>query len=347
MRLVAIALALLASCKYVTDAEYNDRADELEQSRTLFLPGSDQVNFLAAADQRFYWISLEKPLDAPLLHSLDATTTTQVDYMFTMGDTSIAANYQFSGDMLVDCTFDQTTAYDAATGTQIDMTTQDEQNCAVVGRDVYILNNRKILKWTPGQTALTQVIDLDMQMVGTDEIGGFAGLGSTLVLLEGPRLWQMDVTSGKATWIENPDASSGQVVFDANGVVYNTANGPSYTAFAGHASFLVQDRVADGGYDLNHDYSDIQNVANSAEYALIQDHIVYRSVSGIFAYGLDTTKVVDLLLDRNVGDDETEADPVYRAPQVTSNGSLFTQNQSFDSDTEREVYRVELTGRLR
>jgi hypothetical protein len=215
---------------------------------------------------------------------------------------------------------------------------------------VYLIVQRKILKWTPGQTNLAQVVDLDMQMVGTDQISGFGGLGNTLVLFEGPRLWQLDVTTGKATWLENPDATSGAVVFDDKGVVYDTENGPSYSAFADHSTFLVQDRVADGGYDLNHDYSDIQNVADSGEYALVQDHIVYRSIRGIFAYGLTTTKVVDLLLDRNVGgDDETDADPVYRSPEVTTNGSLFVQNQSFNTDTAsgRDVYRVELTGRLR
>ena len=123
----------------------------------------------------------------------------------------------------------------------------------------------------------------------------------------------------------------------------------SYPAFADHTSFLVQDRVADGGYDLNHDYADIQNVANSAEYGLFQDHIVYRSISGIFAYGLDTTKVVDLLLDRGItSDDEFDAKPLYRAPSVTSDGTLFVQDQSEDGDTtDRPVYRVELSGRLR
>jgi hypothetical protein len=350
MTIVTLGVTLLGGCKFVTDAEYNDRAAELEASRTQFLPGSDQVNFLTAADQRFYWVSLEKPLDAPLLHSIDPTTNVQVDYAFTMGMTDISTEFQMSGDLVVDCSeFIQATAYDAATGAQLDMTVQEASRCAVVGRDVYLLVSRKILKWTPGQTNITQVVDLDAQMVGTDQIAGLTGLGTQLLFGEGTRLWLMDVTTGKATWLENPDLTSGDIELDAKGVVYNTANGPTYSAFADHSTFLLQDKVADGGYDLNHDYADIQNVADSAEYALIQDHIVYRSTRGIFAYGLDTTKVVDLLLDRNItSDDEFDAKPLYRAPSVTSDGTLFVQDQSADGDTtDRPVYRVDLTGRLR
>jgi hypothetical protein len=345
-----LALVLLAGgCKVIQDAQYDDRANELEAFRETFLPATDQVQFIVATGKKLYWVSLEKPLDAPLLHSIEPATGTQIDYEFSRGKTNIQNDFKMSDDLIVSCSFGTSVAFDATSGAQLDMTDQGNDSCAVDAKNVFFDVNRKIMKWVPGQGAPVQVVDLDAQMVGTDSIDGMAVLGTTLLLGEGGRLWLIDTAHGTAKWLQNQPITSGSIVFDTRGVVYPTnptadAAGASYTLFADDSSFLLEDKIDDGGYDLNSAHDDIQKIANVDEYALIQDHVVYRSTSGIFAYGFDTTKVVDLLLDRGTGFDATVA---YRSPEVTSDGTLFVQNVTELMSTGGEVYRVDLNGRLR
>lgn len=346
-RLAVLAvLAQLVACKTIYDAQYDERASELEKQRVVFQPSSAQVQFFTAADRKLYWVTLEKPLDQPLLHSIDPSTGTQVDYEFTRADTNIANHYKMSDSLVVRCGFSRALAFDAAASNrQLDMTDQSSDTCAVAGGDAYFLTNRKILKWTPGQGAPAQVLDLDAARVGTGSIDGFGVIGKHLLLAEGGRLWLVDLTTATATWLENANAvSQGSVVFDDRGVFYNSSAGVMYSRFADHTALKLQDAVADGGYDLNFEHGDAQNVADVAEFALFGQYVIYRGVNGIFAYGLDTKKVIDILLDRGTGFD---ASPLYRTPTVTRDGILFVEDQPELNSTKPTLYRVDVTARLR
>jgi hypothetical protein len=343
MRFVVVLLCLTAGCKLVYDAQFDDRRGELEAFREDFLPTTDRVQFFTSASARLYWVSIEKPLDEPLLHSQIGNT--RVDYEFTRADDAVASNYKLSDQLLVNCEFSPIEAYDATMSNRlIDMVDASSAACAVDGNTVYLKTARIISRWTPGGGTPTQVVDLDAQGVGTGQVS-FGALGNLLLLEEGGRIWQIDVTTGTATWLENEPVVSGSVFFDDRGVLYNTSAGVAYSDYATHASFLLDDKVADGGYTLGgDDYKEAYRVPDSTEYVIHGEHVIYRGGRGIFAYGLRTTKVVDLLLDDGLGFDATV---VYRHPVVTSDGTLYIQNDNGIGTENREIYKLSLDGRLR
>jgi hypothetical protein len=344
-RFLALVSVAAVGCTWVSDAQYDDRATELEAFRSEFLPASDKVQLITAAENRFFWVSLEKPLDEPMLHSYDPATDQRVAYEFSRADTNIEERYQMSGALVVKCTFSTTSAFDATQSNRlIAMTTMGSDLCAVDAGDVYFRVGRTIKRWTPGQGDPVVKVDLDLAKVGTGSVNGFAVLGRQLLLAEGGRLWLIDTGTGTATWLENKDATSGAVVFDERGVVFDTSPGITHITFADHASFLLDDAIGNGGYELNGGHDDIHFAADSAEYTLHAGHVIYRGIRGIFAYGFDSKKVVDLLLDRGTGFD---AHPRYRFPSVTADGTLFVHDNNSTSASDRPVYRVSLTGRLR
>ena len=344
MRFVVVLLCLTAGCKLVYDAQYDDRRAELDAFRDDFLPATDRVQFFTSASKRLYWVSIEKPLDEPLLHS--QLGNTRVDYEFTRAQNNIATNYRLSDQIIVGCgDFSTAEAYDATASNQlIDMIDVNAQECAVDGRNVYLKSSRIISRWQPGGGAPAQVVDLDAQAIGTDE-ASFGALGNLMLLEEGGRIWKIDLATGMATWLENEPVVSGAVFFDDRGVLYNTSAGVAYSDYGTHASFLLDDKVADGGYTLGgDDYKEAYRVPDSTEYVIHGDHVIYRGGRGIFAYGLKTTKVVDLLLDDGVGFDATV---VYRHPVVTSDGTLYIQNDNGIGSDDHEIYKLSLDGRLR
>jgi len=339
-----VPLLVCGGCKWVYDAQYDDRADELDAFRSDFLPASDRVSFLTSTDHHVFWISLVKPLDETMLHSFAPASGTRVDYELTRGQSNIDQNYRLSDSLVVQCGFSAAKAFDIAQpNTQIDMTDQGSDVCTVDGRDVYFDRNRAITKWTPGGGVPVQVVDLDAQMVGTDTVGGMSVVGHQMLLEEGGRLWQIDLTTGHATWLENPDVQSGEVASDATGVVFDSAQGPTREVFADHSTAALADLIANGGYELNFEHADIQEIGDFAEYSLVGTYVIYRSKSGIFAYGFQSTKVIDLLLDRGEGFDATA---LYHHPAATADNALFVQDTSSLSANGQPVYRVDLTGRL-
>jgi hypothetical protein len=343
LRLIAV-LPFAAACTWVSNAQYDDRAGELEAFRTDFLPAADKVDFLTAVENRVFWVSIEKPLDEPLLHSLDPVTGGRIDYEFTRKDTRISENYTLGTQLVVNCNFSTAKAFSATEPNRmLEMTNMGSDKCAVAGRDVYFFVNRKIRKWTPGVAPIADLVDLDALKVGTGTVAGFAVLGTQLLLAEGARLWLIDITANTATWLENEPISSGNVTFDTRGALFNTQQGTTYLTFLDRAETLLDDMIADGGYHLNSGHDDIHQLADYDEWMFYNSWVVYRGKRGIFAYGLETGKVVDLLLDRG---ESFDAKPVYRFPSVTADGTLFVQDRNSLNSSDKPVYRVSLTGRL-
>ena len=338
-----------AACTPVYDAQLDDRATELEAFRTEFLPATDRVQFLTGASAKVFWVSLEKPLDEPMLHSFDTVTSARVDYEFTRDDTNIAEHYHVGDKLVAKCNYGTSTAFDAnASNTLIATTTGGHDLCAIEGDAVYFSVAREIVKWMPAAGTLTTALAIDTALgAAANQIAGFAVLGDQALLAEGPRLWLANLRTGTARFLDNTEhPATGKVDFDARGVAFDSQRGVTYLAFADGATILMSDAIADGGYSLNYKHGDVQDIADTGSYTLSAGHLVYRGTGGIFAYGFDSRKVVDLLLDRGVG---YEATPRYGAPVVTTDGTLFVQDTSqISSDSVvRPVYRVGLSGRLR
>jgi hypothetical protein len=335
----------IGGCTWVYDGQYDDRAAELEAFRTEFLPASDQVRFITSAEDKLFWVSLEKPLDEPMLHSYDPATDQRIDYEWSRGETNLDVRYRFGTEVVIKCNFSTVTAFDATMpDVELGQTDQGSERCAVDGGSVYFAVAREIRRWTPGPGTPVKVVDLDANGIGEGSIGGFAVLGNGLLLEEGGRLWRIDLVTGVATWLENEDPVSGAVFFDDRGVLYGTNGGTRYTRFADLSSFGFDEAVADGGYSLNFKHPDIHEPADGGDRVLHGLHVIYRARRGVFAYGLESTKVTDLLLDRG---ESFEAKPVYRHIAVTTGGTLFAQDDNGLNSADKPVYRVDLSGRLR
>ncbi|HEU0037312.1 MAG TPA: hypothetical protein VFQ53_42165 [Kofleriaceae bacterium] len=342
-------LLVVSGCTWVYDAQYDDRAAELEAARTEFLPANDRVQFMTADRDRFYWVSLEKPLDEPLLHAVRPDPDPQIEmesrvtFEATRGQTDIA-EFHFSNTYVLECDFNRANLYDAVNGI-VATTDQASSVCAIdAGTTSYFLVNRELRRWDGTPTAPVTLMQLDDAGVGDGSIGGFGVLGGSPLLVEGGRLWRLDIGGKTAEWLENESPAQGLVVFDERGVLYDSNDGVKYTQFSDHATFSLEDAIADGGYRLSSQQPDIHLLADDGAYTLYGRYVIYRGQRGIFAYGLDTKKVTDLLLDRG---ESFETKPHYVFPTVTSNGSLFVLDKGFSSSDIGPVYRVELSDRLR
>ena len=369
MRTILAGAAVLAGCSWVYDAQYDTRAGQLEQSRQLFLPGTAQVQFLMSSDKKLYWVDVMQPQAVQQLHSYDPASGTKIVYTFPQGSIS-ASQYHVSDAFVVQCG-SPIIAFDAnQPNSMIAMsTTGGSLLCAVTNSSVYFITEDQtsshivLDQWVVGPGSPTTVADLNT-IVPNGSSSDIAGVGvvGNLIVLETQlgALWTIDTAHGfQQTWLMNPAGGSGEVsgtvTFDDEGVAYVAAGsitgtgsgGPTFTRYADKSSVLIEKGIDDGGYDMNFEHNDIQTLdPDNNEFTLTQHHLVYRAKQGIFAYGFDTTKVVDLLLDRKAGDFGFK--PRYRTP-VVAGSTLFVQDLGDDGSgvTDHPVYSVDLTARLR
>ena len=355
------ALALLGACSWVYDAQYDTRASQLEQSRQLFLPGSKLVQFMTASDHKLFWVDVQMPQNTQILHSFDPGTGKTIDYTFPQGGTISATQFHFSDQLVVSCS-QPMTAFDASRpNAMVDMAQTGAGECAIAGASVYFITEDSntqhtvLDRWTPGQGAPVQVDDLSPIVGGSGSIQGMGASGNLLVVVTDlGAMWTIDLGTFKQTWLMNPPVENGSVAFDDNGAAYvggsssiSTSAGATFTRYADLSSVPIEKGIDDGGYDLNFQHADIQQLdTDNNEFTLTQHHLVYRGKSGIFAYGFDTTKVVDLLFDRKVGDFGFK--PLYRSPTIAGS-TLFVQDlgDGGTGTSDRSVYSVDLSARLR
>lgn len=349
-------MTFLVACTPIYDAEYDDRAAELEAFRTEFLPADANTKLIAGAQDKLFWVDVTKPLDRAVLHSFAPGTNTKLDYAWSADPTELFAGqaqdlreaWLFGSSLVVRCDFGTVRAYDATTpdGGLIAEQNQGFQ-CAIDGDTIYYLVGRDMMKWAPRAGAPQLLLNLDTAGVGDGQIGAVGVIGDLALVEEGGDLWTIDLVTKQGTWLENEDPVTGSGFFDERGVIYETQQDVKYTLYADHSTFSFQDAVNDGGYHLNYKHGDVDEVADDPEMVIDGTHVVYRSVHGIFAYGLDTKKTVDLLLDGRFDDTSFEIDPRYAHPVVTVDSTLFVMNDNGISSGGKTVYRVDLAGRLR
>jgi hypothetical protein len=111
----------------------------------------------------------------------------------------------------------------------------------------------------------------------------------------------------------------------------------------------VNAMIADGGYELNFENSDVQDPPSNTIAAALYTHgdhyMVYQALGGVFALDLDNGDVLDILLDGREDANTDERTPSYGPPTVTTDGQLYVQDNSFVSDSHA-VYHVDLSAVL-
>lgn len=363
VRLLALAiLAVVPACPAIYSNQYDDRAGELEDHRVEFLPAENQVKRIGSGQKRVFWIDVARPSDNLVLHSqLPSNASSRIDYAPKLDDDVMANEIQpneigelhFGEQLWADCSFGRSFAYDAALPSKrLASTDMGADDCQVDGNVVYFLvGSTAIRKWVPPAEAVP-LFDLRAEGGIDGQIAAFGVIGTMGIAVEDDGdVYKLDMTAKTATWLHQQVAVGGSAFFDEHGIVYDTSGGElryiGYDDPANPTDRSITDEIADSGYHLNFKNGDIQTPQAQGDYAIHGRHLVYRGTRGIFAYGLDTHNVVDLLLDRGEG---FEADFVYRGVSVASdgNGFLFVKNDNNGANSEdHQVYEVDLTDRLK
>lgn len=352
-----IALVLVG-CTPIYDGQYDDRANELEEFRSEFRPETDQTKLIASGQNRLFWVDKRKPADKLVWRSIiPGDPTSEVEYAWSIDRTeSDLEEFRFGEDLIAECSFGTSLAYevdDPTVAGKFAMTSDGGDGCAVDGRTVYFLiGGVAIRKWDPPNpipdpqnTSFLKFPDAGI----AGQVAAFGVIGNLALAVEQDGdLYKIDLVTKQARWLRNDEPMVGSVFFDEKGALYETQNGPRYIEFTDaedppDTSF--DELVADGGYHLNFKHGDIQTPVSNGEFVIHDRHIIYRGQRGIFAYGLDTHNVIDLLLDRG---ESIDLEVAYHLPVVTAGGQLFVfGTDSLGINTTGAVYQVDLTDRLR
>lgn len=370
---IALGLAGLVACTPIYDAQYNDRANELEELRKDFRPESDDTALLASGGNRVFWVATKRPEDQTFMHSMiPGDQASELVYSDWSKDLNDFEGFKFGDTFIADCSFSSTRAFGVnlpgQTSTDTFRPGISTSDCAVDGNTIWVIafdvasDSSALFAWNPGTTPpgteiphntsgqATVAPAISFEPAGiAGQVAGFSVIGDKALAVEQDGdLYAIDLTAGTATYLNNDEKVVGTVFFDTRGALYETQNGPRYIEFDGtddppDTSF--DDMVADGGYHLNFKLGDIQQPSGNGEYFIHGRHVVYRGQRGIFAYGLDTHNVVDLLLDRGEGIDLELA---YHQPTITTGNQLFVfGTESLGIGFRGPVFQVDLNDRLK
>ena len=345
--LPVVVFCISSGCVPVYDAQLSDRRAELEQHRSIFLSADERVETVIGARNRVFWIGIETPRNEAVLRSFDPSSDAEpITYDFTRGVTNLESKLQVSDDRVVLCPdFGMRQAFDArAPNLLVGETSEGSGKCAVDGSTVYFMRGDEFQQWTPGGVDPVTEVNLAESNLGMGSIAGFTVDGNRLLVSEGGRLWIINLDNPpEGTWLENDPAPEGLVILSDRGVLYNTAfEGLFFVALPELATESIDNAVEDGGYRLNFNHDDIHLVDDREDNAVLGDQIIYRGEGGIFAYGLDTGKVQDILLD-DIQDGFNES-LRYFDPVVLESGHLFVRERG---NSDNNVYTVLLADVIR
>jgi len=354
VRSVAFVGLGLLGCTPIYDNQYNDRANELEELRTEFLTEPDPVRLIASGQNRLFWAAIKRPDDQLFLHSIiPGDPASELEYVWSEGKNELD-EYNFS-ELIAECSFGTSHAYmaGAPNAELLPATQRGGDGCAVDGGSIYFLvGGRAIRRWTPPTPLVDGDPDfLDLSVAGiAGQVAGFGVSGTLMVAVEQDGdLYAIDLVTKQGRWLRNDVPVAGSVFFDGRGIMYETnSDGPHYIELTSGdddpPDTAFRDMVADGGYHLNFKHADVQTPSGNTELVIHDRHVIYRGERGIFAYGLDTRHVLDLLLDRGEGID---LEVSYHQPVVTNNQLFVRGSEDFSFAGDGPVYQVDLTGRLR
>jgi hypothetical protein len=366
MRVVAWSITALLGCSAVYDAQYNDREAQLEKSRTLFLDGHTQPSFFSAGQDRIFWVDIPQVVEVAELHSIDTRGSAQVDYAWSKSlNSTQVANLGLGDQLVVECevgiAFDATdstatmspfpTLDGSALATFGQEMTSTPPTCVIAGSAAVYIGSNGFVAWAPGVGSdPAPVASLGAINVAGNNFG--LADANNILYQEGENLWLVPINGQPPTVPLEPTTAAVSnandvVAFDDEGVVYLDTNSiVEYIRYSQPGKVTaVSDLIAAGGYSLNYDHNGVQQLTTNATYTMFDHHLIYQGSGGIFALGMDTGNVVDLLLD-GLPDTDGNVSPSYVGPTVTDNGTLFVQDLE-PLTVVKPIYSVDLNDRLK
>lgn len=316
-------------------AQYEELQKTLEETREVFVKTAAQDFY--AAGNTLYWVEVGS--GNPFLRSFDDSSKTRTDYTFKVYLSGVGApnpvdtiNFHASSTMVASMNVpDGANTYAAGAPEQLlgklplpaPAFGQRWWAYSVSGNDLYVVviddNSGKhtLQKWTPGQASPTTILTLD-DLIAPNMIGefhDFAVDGTTLIFDEGFRIWMADLSDTKAKWAQN-DKQVGSTNFYAGGAVYSQGAEFFRYDMATNSRENITDKIK-AGYSMNKTYAQIHYPDNNGSWCKYKNKIVYHGSYGIFAYDMNSEKVIPLLLDAR------DNSVVYRNPTTVDTGTLF------------------------
>jgi hypothetical protein len=340
--------------------QVEELARRLEANRTQVLDAS--ASDLEGRGTRLYWMTHGGI--SPTLHSRDtgASSNASVDYQFGIGSGD-DANVRVSSDMVVTAGRESSgivyRAYDAtmpnlAFGSATFPVPPDGQKWwayAVHGLNAYVVappadaqTGHTVWRFAaPGQPA---------SLFTLEEVGISPGVvldvgveGNTMVLVEGGRLWSIDLTSKRATALRNKMELAGAVSIEGDGIVWEEADGLRFFSRVTGETRDLSAEIASASYRLNETFASSHRFSAATtqrNFTRSGDWIVYTASLGIFAYNLATRAIAPILLEIA---QPGEARVSYRYPLALSDGRLFVVGLTSASGVvgaDGPVYEVDL-----
>lgn len=315
-------------------AQYETLQKDLEATRAEFIKTPAQDFY--AAGNTLYWVEVAGA--NPVLRSFDDGTKTRTNYTFKVFLSGVGApnpvdtiNYHASSTLIASMNvLDGANTYapgapEQSLGKWVLPAPPSGQRWwaySVSGQDVYAVvvddTAKYVLhKWTPGQAQATKILALD-DLIAPNTIGEFLDFavdGTTLIFAESGRIWLADLSDPKAKWVQN-DKEIGSANFYPGGVVYS--QGTEFYRYdkASDTRENLTDKIM-AGYSMNKTFAQVHRPDGEGSWCKHKNKIVYHGSSGIFAYDLNTEKVIPLLLDAR------DNSVVYRNPTAVDTGTLF------------------------
>jgi hypothetical protein len=341
-------------------AQYENLRMELEATREEFVKTPAQDFY--AAGNILYWVEVGG--GNPLLRSFDDATKTRTNYTFKVYLSGIGTpnptdtiNYHASSNMIASMnTLEGANTYAVGAPEQLlgnlplpaPAFGQRWWAYSVSGTDLYVVvidnSNKYILqKWNPGQANPTPLLALD-DLIAPNTIGEFLDFavdGTTLIFAESGRIWMADLADSKAKWIQN-DQEIGSANFYPGGVVYTQGS-----------EFYRYDKASDSreditekmkaGYSMNKTFAEVHYPASGTNWCKYKNKVVYHGSYGIFAYDMNSEKVIPILLDAR------DNSVVYRSPTAVDTGTLFVKglvSESGATGADGPTYSVDASSLL-
>jgi hypothetical protein len=338
-------------------AQYEDLQKSLEATRDVFLKTAAQDFY--AAENTLYWVEVGS--GNPYLRSFDDAQKKRTDYTFKVylsGNPVDTINFHASSTMIASMNvFDGANTYAAGASEQLlgkltlpaPPSGQRWWAYSVNGNDLFVVVNDAVSgkyvlqKWTPGQADPTNILTLD-DLIAPNMIGEFLDFaidGTTLIFDEGGRIWMADLGDAKAKWAQN-DKEVGSANFYSGGAVYSQGEEFFRYDMASNSRENITDKMK-AGYSMNKTYTHVHYPDANGSWCKYKNKIVYHGSDGIFAYDMNSEKVIPLLLDAR------DNSVVYRNPTTVDTGTLFVKgllSQSGAIGADGPTYSIDASNLL-
>lgn len=313
--------------------QYEDATRRLEERRTLFK--DKRAKELAAHGDTLFW--LEFAGFEPTLFSLDKGSGEQTEYDFSIstdadytweGSDQLIATARPEGDKVTYEVYEVGSAAKALGSFELEKPQGAKWWAySVDARTVWVIQDEPgrhaLLSWEPGGV-LTPVTTLEELGIEPGLLQDFEIHDNQLLLVESGRLWEADLETESARWLQNEEEVR-SASFDRDGVLYGQpTKGLVHVSLRDKKLRNVSQELFEHDYFFNSTYPDLHHYTGNG--AVLDGELVYYlSTNGaLMRYDLAQRTVCPVLLEPRY--DPQAVQPIkvtYSNPVISQDGTIY------------------------